>query len=92
MPADTVTTVRAGNQGTIDSPVAIDAALCKACGICIGVCPKDVLEASRHGVAGVERPEDCTACRICELHCPEFAIRVRVPARSGAALAESEQV
>ena len=34
----------------------------------------------RDGVPDVTRPERCTACRICELHCPEFAISVHLPA------------
>jgi 2-oxoglutarate ferredoxin oxidoreductase subunit delta len=66
---------------TVTSPVAIDASLCKACGICIGLCPRTVLTAQRDGVAQVEQPGECTACRICELHCPDFAISVRAPAK-----------
>jgi 2-oxoglutarate ferredoxin oxidoreductase subunit delta len=66
---------------TVTTPVTIDATLCKACGICVGLCPKDVLEGGPDGAAVVGRSDDCTACRICELHCPEFAISVNAPAR-----------
>jgi NAD-dependent dihydropyrimidine dehydrogenase PreA subunit len=65
----------------VTSPVVIDATLCKACGICIGLCPQAVLTAKHDGVAETEHPDACTACRICELHCPDFAVSVRVPAK-----------
>jgi 2-oxoglutarate ferredoxin oxidoreductase subunit delta len=29
------------------------------------------------GKAEVVRPEECTNCGFCELHCPDFAISVR---------------
>jgi 2-oxoglutarate ferredoxin oxidoreductase subunit delta len=57
--------------------VEIDAELCKACGICVGLCPTDVLIGGRHGASEVAHPEQCTGCRVCEIHCPEFAITVR---------------
>jgi NAD-dependent dihydropyrimidine dehydrogenase PreA subunit len=65
---------------TTGAPVEIDAALCKACGICVGLCPADVLTGGRDGVPGVAHPERCTACRICEIHCPDFAIVVHLQA------------
>jgi 2-oxoglutarate ferredoxin oxidoreductase subunit delta len=83
MPGDAPTAVTA--------PVVIDTALCKACGICIGLCPRTVLTARHDGVAAVERPDECTACRICELHCPDFAISVRVPAKPRGARARVEE-
>lgn len=87
----TSTRAAAADDRPAEAPVQIQTELCKACGICIGVCPKQVLMAGRHGVAEVERAVDCTACRFCELHCPEFAISVRAPVRSGAAHAEGER-
>jgi 2-oxoglutarate ferredoxin oxidoreductase subunit delta len=60
--------------------VTIDDALCKACGICIELCPKQVYDADKLGTPVVARPSDCTACMFCEWHCPEFAIRVAVAA------------
>jgi len=62
------------------SPVVIDASLCKACGICSGLCPKGVLEPDQGGIPGVAHADECTLCRICELHCPEFAVSVRARA------------
>jgi 2-oxoglutarate ferredoxin oxidoreductase subunit delta len=77
----------------VNAPVIIRVALCKACGICIGLCPKDVLEVGPDGVATVGRSDDCTACRVCELHCPDFAISVMAPARrrSTRAIAERDR-
>ncbi|MFH0844614.1 MAG: 4Fe-4S binding protein [Pseudomonadota bacterium] len=49
---------------------------CKACGICIAFCPKEVLGRSKNGEPVIEHPEECTGCRFCELHCPDFAINI----------------
>ena len=55
---------------------------CKGCHICVEVCPRHVLEvdvdAFLHGFHPVRvvRPEECTACRQCELLCPDLAIAV----------------
>ena len=49
---------------------------CKGCGLCIEFCPAGVLVL---GTDNRPRPiysENCTACRWCELHCPDFAIFV----------------
>lgn len=56
--------------------VSIIPGYCKACGICINVCPKDVLSAGKDGKALVSKPEACIGCSICEIHCPDFAITV----------------
>jgi 2-oxoglutarate ferredoxin oxidoreductase subunit delta len=50
---------------------------CKECGICIAFCPRDVLAQGEDGSVQVANPDACTACRWCELHCPDFAITVR---------------
>ncbi len=64
--------------------VVVDLELCKACGICVALCPTRVFERDAEGRAVVARPGDCTACRICEWHCPDFAIEVlKTDARGG---------
>jgi len=49
---------------------------CKGCGLCVEFCPAKMLEQGEDGRVIVAHPEKCTACRWCELHCPDFAIFV----------------
>ncbi|WP_366922890.1 4Fe-4S binding protein [Metallumcola ferriviriculae] len=51
---------------------------CKACGICIALCPQQVLKADERGKVVVSYPEKCIGCGICETHCPDYAISVEV--------------
>ena len=67
-----------------ESKVAVDLDLCKACGICINLCPEAVFDADDQAMPVIARPEDCTACLLCELHCPDFAIEVRRPVKKAA--------
>lgn len=50
--------------------------LCKACAICYTFCPKDVLRGDPDGKALVTQPDNCIGCRLCEMRCPDYAIRV----------------
>ncbi len=65
------------------SPLQLDLELCKACGVCIELCPEKVFDRDGLGSPTVARPEDCSQCLICELHCPDFAIEVRRRERKG---------
>ncbi|RJX27205.1 MAG: ferredoxin family protein [Desulfurivibrio sp.] len=49
---------------------------CKACGICIAFCPQQVFRANDQGKPLAARPEKCTGCGFCEIHCPDFAITI----------------
>ena len=55
-------------------PIVIYKKWCKACGICIELCPQKVFDADRDGYPIVARGLDCTQCSICWIHCPDFAI------------------
>ncbi|MFZ5651515.1 MAG: 4Fe-4S dicluster domain-containing protein [Bacillota bacterium] len=52
---------------------------CKGCGLCVDVCPKNVLSLDDLGKVRVERPEECTGCGMCEATCPDLAISVVKP-------------
>jgi len=72
---------------TSTSPIQLDLSLCKACGICIDLCPEQVFDRDALGEPVVARAGDCSQCLLCELHCPDFAIEVRRRRRKGAAAA-----
>lgn len=55
--------------------------LCKGCGLCIEKCPVKCITWSKElGVSGTPRVEadmkKCIACGICQMVCPDCAIRV----------------
>lgn len=61
----------------------IDSETCKGCGLCITVCPKNVLEMSDkvntkgHFPVFQARPDDCIHCTMCCIMCPDVAITIR---------------
>jgi len=76
---DTVETTTSDGQTTIK----ILRHFCKGCELCVEVCPKDVL----HMVVATDRWEgaivevlnmnNCNACMLCEVQCPDFAIEIK---------------
>ncbi|MDR7532594.1 MAG: 2-oxoacid:acceptor oxidoreductase family protein, partial [Armatimonadota bacterium] len=63
--------------------VAVAANWCKACDICVRVCPESILRPDGRGAVEVVAHERCTGCRLCEWLCPEFAITVHARAAAG---------
>ncbi len=61
---------------------SIDIEICKGCGLCVSVCPKNILEisdelnAKGYYPAFQARPEDCIFCTTCCIICPDVAITI----------------
>ncbi|MBN1356373.1 4Fe-4S binding protein [bacterium] len=48
---------------------------CKGCGICVDICPKQVL-AMDYMTPVVVSLGSCIACGLCEINCPDFCLEV----------------
>lgn len=55
---------------------SLNRSYCKACGLCYGLCPKQVLSPDHEGKPTVADADSCILCKLCALRCPDFAIRV----------------
>ncbi|MCL2678180.1 MAG: 4Fe-4S binding protein [Clostridiales bacterium] len=56
--------------------VKVNLNTCKACGICVALCPKGVYAENAAKKAIAVKTEACIGCLLCENHCPDFAIEV----------------
>ena len=52
-------------------------AWCKSCGICVAFCPRECIGQNEDGSPAVTRPDLCTGCGWCEIHCPDFAMSIQ---------------
>ncbi len=64
------------------SNIIIDKEKCKACGICVNVCPKKLItmgdETNSHGVKYAvfnEKENACIGCALCAISRPDIAIK-----------------
>ncbi len=69
-------------ENPCDQPVWVNTNNCKACDICVSVCPSGVLgmvyepTSTLGAMISIDYPESCIGCNECELSCPDFAIYV----------------
>lgn len=57
--------------------VSVEESLCKSCGICVEMCPREVLVATEPlRKATVAHLARCTGCGLCAMYCPDWAIDV----------------
>ncbi|RXJ69247.1 2-oxoglutarate:acceptor oxidoreductase [Halarcobacter ebronensis] len=65
-----------------NTPVWVNESRCKACDVCVSVCPAGVLAMRQEptstlgAMVEIVNPESCIGCTDCELSCPDFAIYV----------------
>ncbi len=65
-----------------NTPVWVDETRCKACDVCVSVCPAGVLAmkpeptSTLGAMVTIVSSESCIGCNDCELSCPDFAIYV----------------
>lgn len=64
------------------SNIVIDKEECKACGICVSVCPKKLIKigsetnSSGSKYAVFDKQKDaCLGCALCAISCPDIAIK-----------------
>ncbi len=56
--------------------ISVNEKLCKQCGICVSLCPKQVLAQEPGRAPEVRNLGACTGCSLCQMRCPDFAIEV----------------
>jgi 2-oxoglutarate ferredoxin oxidoreductase subunit delta len=62
--------------------ITIDREKCKGCLLCVGVCPKGLLQAeealNRRGINPVrcKNNKECLGCGLCAIICPDCCIEV----------------
>lgn len=65
-----------------EKEITVFKGLCKGCGMCLEKCPKKAIVFSKKEVGYYSTPtveidlKKCIICNICELICPDSAIRV----------------
>jgi 2-oxoglutarate ferredoxin oxidoreductase subunit delta len=70
----------------VEAPIDIDTDRCKGCELCIGICPKHVLELDLsvvnvlgHHPVRLLDGEACTSCALCARICPDAVFTIYRP-------------
>ena len=69
-------------EAPANTPVWVDTTKCKACDVCVSVCPAGVLAmkpeptSTLGAMISIVAQDSCIGCNDCELSCPDFAIFV----------------
>ena len=69
-------------EAPANTPVWVNESRCKACDVCVSVCPAGVLAmkpeptSTLGAMITIVASESCIGCNDCELSCPDFAIYV----------------
>ncbi|MCF8131089.1 MAG: 4Fe-4S binding protein [Deltaproteobacteria bacterium] len=68
--------------------LALDSEKCVGCGMCLMVCPQEVLS-MQNGSAAIENRDHCMECGACARNCPTEAITVKAGVGCAAAVINS---
>ena len=56
--------------------IEVNVEKCNKCGVCVDMCPMDVLHFSRKGYPFMKYRDDCWYCEACVFLCPRQAIKM----------------
>ncbi|MBW1696782.1 MAG: 4Fe-4S binding protein [Deltaproteobacteria bacterium] len=57
--------------------IEVDINRCNRCGICVDMCPMDVLRISAKGYPFMRYRDDCWYCDVCVFVCPRQALEMK---------------
>jgi 2-oxoglutarate ferredoxin oxidoreductase subunit delta len=70
--------VRQEIQISPNKKLAVTISWCKSCGICMELCPREVLGAEEVTKKVILiAPEKCNGCGLCELSCPDYVFTIQ---------------